>query len=151
MIVFMVWKCEWSQKCMSTRRNSLFAFFIDVIHLVSTERRREAVLRMFHRKPIAPPPDSPVPGVLFLLVGGVVVADHLCQNPLLVSVHSFHPRRHLVALLGHVVAAGWSRSTQRRGAEGDTETLLLTRVGLLEKTLHSDRRVSLVPISSKGL
>lgn len=52
------------------------------------------------------------------LVGGVVVADHLSQDPLLVSVHGLHPRGHLVALFGHVVAAGRSRPAQRRGADG---------------------------------
>lgn len=52
------------------------------------------------------------------LVGGVVVADHLGQDPLLVPVHGLHPRRHLVALFGHVVAAGWGRPAQRRGAGG---------------------------------
>lgn len=52
------------------------------------------------------------------LVGGVVVADHLRQDPLFVSVHSFDPSRHLVTLLGHIVTAGWGRSTQRGGAGG---------------------------------
>lgn len=53
------------------------------------------------------------------LVGGVVVADHLGQDPLLVSVHGLHPRRHLVALFGHVIAAGRGRPAQRGRA--DTE------------------------------
>lgn len=57
--------------------------------------------------------------LMFSLVGGVIVADHLRQDPLLVSVRGLHPRRHLVALLGHVVAAGWSRSAQRRRADGE--------------------------------
>lgn len=52
------------------------------------------------------------------LVGGVAVADHLRQDPLLVPVHHLHPRRHLVALLGHVVAAGRDGAAQGRGAAG---------------------------------
>lgn len=57
------------------------------------------------------------------LVGGVVVADHLRQDPLLVSVHRLHPRRHLVPLLGHVVAAGRRGPAQRRGAENQDRVL----------------------------
>lgn len=56
------------------------------------------------------------------LVGGVVVADHLRQDPLLVSVHRLHPRCHFVALFGHVVAAGRSRPAQRRRADGRQST-----------------------------
>lgn len=52
------------------------------------------------------------------LVGGVVVVHHLRQDPLLVSVHGLHPRRHLVALLGHVVAAGRDGAAQRGRAVG---------------------------------
>lgn len=59
--------------------------------------------------------------VMFSLVGGVVVADHLSQDPLLVSVHGLHPRRHLVALFGHVVAAGRRRPAQRRRADTEND------------------------------
>lgn len=69
-------------------------------------------------------------GHVFLLVGGMVVADHLSQDPLLVALHALHPRRHLVSLFGHVVAARRGRPAQRRraGEGGVTEKMLPQKV-----------------------
>lgn len=93
-------------------------------YLQGEQRRRQRLMIALHHAGVA------TNGHVFLLVGGMVVADHLSQDPLLVALHALHPRRHLVSLFGYVVTARRGRPAQRRraGEGGVTEKMLPQKV-----------------------
>lgn len=49
------------------------------------------------------------------LVSGMAVTDDLSQDPLLIAIHGFDPRSHLISRLGHIVPRGRNGSTQGWG------------------------------------
>lgn len=115
-------------------------------YLQGEQRRRQRLMIALHHAGVA------TNGHVFLLVGGMVVADHLSQDPLLVALHALHPRRHLVSLFGYVVTARRGRPAQRRraGEGGVTEKMLPQKVSRSTPEHQVQATDKPVPLAAHG-